>query len=497
MNTELAAPRVKSRRNLPPRPPGWPILGNIPLPGADWLAGFERATRTFGDVVYFQFLHVPMILLVHPEAIESVLLTNPANFMKSRDYRALAKVLGNGLLTSEGDTWRAQRKMLQPAFRRENILSYAPVMTDCAAQLMGRWSDGETRDLHQEMMALTLDIVGKALFGTDVLRSASRVGSALETAMKQFTHIAGWAFLLPESFPVPGTFRMRRATRQLDEVIYGIIHQRRDVQQSAQRRLDGSAPADLLGSLLEIRDDAGQPLSDIELRDQLMTLFLAGHETTAIALSWTWYLLAQNPEVERKLHAELGEILAGRAPSAADLPRLPYTEMVIKESMRLYPPAWGIGRQSRTEFEAGGYQLPARTNIFMLQWVTQRDARWFPEPERFIPERWRDEVLRGSESSANGGDAGPSEARNGGAPNLFAQNHAAKNQKRPRFSYFPFGGGPRVCIGAGLAMMETTLLLATIAQRYRFTLVPEHPVTIWPSVTLRPKHGIKAVLHER
>jgi cytochrome P450 len=474
MNTALAEPHAKLARKLPPGPPGWPILGNIPFPCADWLAGFERAARNFGDVVYFQFLHVPMILLVHPDDIESVLLTNPANFHKSRDYRALAKVLGNGLLTSEGQVWRAQRRMLQPAFRRENILSYAPVMSACAEKMLSGWRDGETRDLHQEMMALTLDIVGKALFGADVLRSAGRVGFALETAMKQFTRVAGWAFLLPESFPVPGTWRMRRATRQLDEVIYGIIHERRARQQNRGAGLPAGAEnsSDLLGTLLEIRDDDGQPLSDLQLRDNLMTLFLAGHETTAIALSWTWFLLAQNHDVERQLHSELDEVLRGRAPCAEDLPRLPFTEMVIKESMRLYPPAWGIGRHSRTEFEVGGYTVPARTNIFMLQWVTHRDARWFAEPERFLPERWRDEVSRGGET-------------------------VPQNQKRPRFSYFPFGGGPRVCIGAGLAMMEATLMLATIAQRYKFSLVLDHPIELFPSVTLRPRHGIRAVLRRR
>src|SRR6185437_5686866 len=367
--TTTAAPaRKSSRRNLPPGPRGWFVFGNVPLPGGDWLAGFERAARNFGDIVYFQFLHVPITMLVHPDDIEAVLLTDPANVFKSRDYRALAKVLGHGLLTSEGEQWRAQRRMLQPAFRRENILSYAPVMSDCATRLMSRWRDGETRDLHQEMMALTLEIVAKALLGADVTSSTARVGSALETAMKQFTRIAGWAFLLPDRFPVPGTRRMRRARLELDEIIYGIIRERR----AHNEKFGAGNSRDLLGALLEIRDDNGRPLSDLQLRDQLMTLFLAGHETTAIALTWTWYLLATNPDAEGKLHAELDEALRGRAPSAEDLSRLPYTEMVMKESMRLYPPAWGIGRQSRTEFHAGGYTLPARTNIFLLPWVTHR-----------------------------------------------------------------------------------------------------------------------------
>jgi cytochrome P450 len=504
LETYRAQPRRDlSRRNLPPGPRGWPIFGNMPLPGADWLAGFERAARNFGDVVYFQFLHVPMILLVHPDAIESVLLTNPANFYKSRDYRALAKVLGNGLLTSEGEAWRAQRKLLQPAFRRENILSYAPVMLDCAERMLARWRDGETRDLHQEMMGVTLDIVGRALFGTDVLRNADRVGFALETAMKQFTRIAGWAFLLPRNFPVPGTFRMTRATQQLDEIIYGIIRERRAHPQNGAGLHAGAGlsagaqkSSDLLGSLLEIRDDDGRPLSDLQLRDHLMTLFLAGHETTALALSWTWYLLAQNPDAERKLHVELDEVLRGRVPAAGDLPRLPYAEMVIKESMRLYPPAWGIGRQSRAEFEVGGYRLPAQTNIFMLPWVTQRDPRWYSDAGRFLPDRWREEVLRGEEAPARNAEA-PLETARPAASSASAPNHTAQSQKRPRFAYFPFGGGPRVCIGAGFAMLEATLLLAAIAQRYKFALVPDHPITLFPSVTLRPKHGIRALLRTR
>ena len=539
MNTAASTvpARKTSRRNLPPGPRGWFVFGNVPLPGGDWLAGFERAAHNFGDVVYFQFLHVPMTMLVHPNDIESVLLTDPANVYKSRDYRALSKVLGHGLLTSEGEEWRAQRKMLQPAFRRENILSYAPVMSDCASRMMSRWRDGETRDLHQEMMALTRDIVARALFGADVSSSTARVGSALETAMKQFTRIAGWAFLLPDGFPVPGTRRMRRARLELDEVIYGIIHERRaqEEKSAASAHAVAGSSRDLLGAMLQIRDDAGRPLSDLQLRDQLMTLFLAGHETTAIALSWTWYLLATNPEAERKLHAELDEALRGRAPSAEDLPRLAYTEMVIKESMRLYPPAWGIGRQSRNEFHVGGYTLPARTNIFLIPWVTHRDARFFPDPERFIPERWhgnaeniaqpfrsedfrtcpdravdknlsagsgfsadqsphsnfpeRNEESRESLAGNRGSFANPG---NGGLP-----NYAEQNKKRPRFAYFPFGGGPRVCIGAGLAMMESTLMLATIAQRFRFELVPDHPIKLFPSVTLRPKYGIRAVLRAR
>jgi cytochrome P450 len=231
------------------------------------------------------------------------------------------------------------------------------------------------------------------------------------------------------------------------------------------RRAHRSATQDLLESLLDMQDESGSGMSDEQLRDEVMTLFLAGHETTANALSWSLYLLSQNPEKEEALHSEIRSVLNGRPPAAADLPRLPYTEMVVKEAMRLYPPAWGIGRRAIHDFELGGYFIPAGTNVFLLQWITQRDARFFPEPERFEPERWREDPTR--------------------------------NGKLPRFAYFPFGGGPRVCVGAGFAMMEATLLLATIAQRFRLTLAREPRVEPLFSVTLRPKHGIRMVLHRR
>jgi cytochrome P450 len=232
-----------------------------------------------------------------------------------------------------------------------------------------------------------------------------------------------------------------------------------------ERRASKVTANDLLQRLLDARDEAGRPMGDNQLRDEIMTLFLAGHETTANALTWTWYLLAQNPEEERAVAAELDTVLGGRAPALADLPRLPYVEMVVKESMRLFPPAWGIGRRAIAAFELGGYRIPAGTTVFIMQWLTHRDARFFPDPERFDPERWRDDPVR--------------------------------KGKIPRFAYFPFGGGPRVCIGAGFAMMETTLLLATIAQRYRFTLASDAKVTPLFSVTLRPKHGLPMKLHRR
>jgi cytochrome P450 len=273
--------------------------------------------------------------------------------------------------------------------------------------------------------------------------------------MNQFDGMAGLAFLLPEKLPIPSTMKFKRCVAQLDKIIYSIIH---------DRRLARRPSNDLLEMLLRSQDEEGDRMSDEQLRDEVMTLFLAGHETTANALSWTWYLLAQHPEIEARLFVEISDVLSGKLPTAGDVSRLPYTEMVVKESMRLYPPAWAVGRQAVGEFELGGYKFPKGTNIAIMQWSTQRDARFFPDPERFDPERWGAETLRRS--------------------------------PLPRFAYFPFGGGPRVCVGAGFAMMEAILLLATMAQRFCMTLVPNRKVKLLPSVTLRPRNGIRMVLRE-
>ena len=274
--------------------------------------------------------------------------------------------------------------------------------------------------------------------------------------MEKFIAQANYAFVLPDKIPTPKSRSLRQSMKHLDQVVYRLIRARRSA-----RRHGG----DFLGTLLDAQDESGSGMPDKQLRDEIMTLFLAGHDTSANALSWTLYLLSQNPEQEEALYSELSSVLGDRPPSVADLPRLPFTEMVVKESMRIYPPAWGVGRRAIREFGLDGYRIPAGTNIFLLQWVTQRDARFFPDPLRFKPERWRNDPIRSG--------------------------------KLPRFSYFPFGGGPRVCVGAGFAMMEATLLLATIAQRFRFELAPKQVIEPLFSVTLRPKNGIRMILHER
>ncbi len=443
-------------RTGPPGPKGNFLLGSAAELARNWSGFSARCAREFGDVVFYRFLHVPICQVTHPDGIEYVLVRNAANFHKSRDYAALHAFLGNGLLTSEGSFWQAQRQLIQPAFRHENIAEYAQIMSASAAAQIEKWRDGEIRDVHEEMAELTLDVVSKSLFGSNVAHDSRFIGKEIAAVMERFLSQAALSFVLPDGFPLPKGPRLVRSRRRLDRVIYSVIRDRRTSPTRAN---------DLLHTLLAAQDQHGGRMNDTQLHDEIMTLFLAGHETTANALTWTWYLLAQHPEVEGQLHEELRDVLTGTTAQVADLARLPYAEMVVKESMRLYPPAWGIGRRAINEFELNGYRIPAGTNVFLMQWLTHRDARFFPDPERFDPLRWRDDPIR--------------------------------KGRIPRFAYFPFGGGPRVCIGAGFAMMETTLLLATIAQRYRFVLTPGPPIKPLFSITLRPTNGMKMKLQRR
>lgn len=451
----------QNSRRLPPGPQGRPFLGSVIELRRDLLGFMTGAAREYGDVVFFRLLHLPVCMLAHPDDIETVLVKNSARFIKSRDYRALAGVLGEGLLTTENETWRRQRRLAQPAFYRENILNYAKIMVDRAADAIAGWRDGMVLEVHDEMSRLTLKIVARCLFGADISAQAREVSEALRVVTENFADYARLAMLLPKWFRIPGVSKTGRAVRRLDRILYAIIRERRAAGLSGS----SSGSGDLLSLLLRARDESGRALDDLELRDETMTLFMAGHETTALALAWTWYLLGRNPDVDDKLAAELRAVLGGREPSAADLPSLPYLDRVLKESLRLYPPAWAMGREALDDFEAGGYRVRAGTSIFISQWVTHRDPRFFPQPERFDPDRWQDDPIR--------------------------------RGALPRFAYFPFGGGPRVCIGAGFAQMEAALLLATIAQRFRMTVVPDHPIKLLPSITLRPKYGIRVTIHRR
>ncbi len=441
------------RITRPPGPEPHFLIGNFPLGRPDPLAVFTGWAREFGDIFYYRAGWIHVYFLNSPELIESVLVTNQQNFRKDRVIQNSRWFLGQGLLTSEGSEWLRQRRLCQPAFHRERLALYARIINGCAEEMLDSWKDGENRDVHQEMMQLTLRVVAKVLFSVDVKNESKEVAAALNLLMK---HSSGARMLLPpwvRYLPLPFLIRVRRAVRQLDEVVYRIIRERRESE---------SDKGDLLSMLMSARDEDGSRMTDRQLRDEVMTFLLAGHETTALSLSWAWYLLSENPEAENKLHHELGRVLGGKNPSFEDLPRLCYTEAVVKESMRLYPPAWSLARTAAEDFEIGGYLVPAGSNVVMSQWIMHRDPRFFPSPEQFDPGRWFEE----------------------------------HTQRLPRFAYFPFGGGPRYCVGASFAMMEATLLLAAIAQRFRLRMVPGHKVVPVPSITLRPKYGIKMSLHQ-
>lgn len=443
-------------RNLPPGPKGRPVVGNLLAYSRDPLGFLTRCAREYGDVARLGFPGPPAYLISHPEHVEYVLVKNNRNFVRDRYTRAELSILGNGLLVSEGDSWRRQRRLAQPAFHRRRVEAFGETMVSFTERMLDGWRDGETRDVHEEMMRLTLEIVAKTLFDTDISHEAEGVGRSMDAIMAHSSDQGSSVFLrmLPDSFPTPGNLAYRRATRRLDGIIHALVQ---------KRRRGGADTGDLLSMLLRAEDEDGEGMSDKQLRDEAMTIILAGHETTAIALSWTWYLLGRHPEVEAELSAELEEVLGGRAPTVEDLPHLRYADAVIKESMRLYPPAWAVGREALEDCVIGGYHVPAGTQMFISQYVIQRDGRFFDDPESFDPDRWRD----------------------GRAEGL------------PQYAYFPFGGGPRLCIGNGFAKMEAVLLLATVAQRFKLEPVSGRSPVPQPSITLRPRDGIKSRLHER
>jgi cytochrome P450 len=442
---------------IPPGPKGSWLLGSLSEFRRDMLGFFTRLAREYGDCASYRLGNRHLCLVSHPDLIEHILTHGSKSFSK-RTYvlQLLEPIVGNGLLTSEGDFWLRQRRLAQPAFSRQRIAEYGPIMVAVSQRYVDRLQPGESRDLHADMMRLALEIVTKALFDADVTSDAGEVGAALEVVMENF--IRRWESLwqLPEWWPTPSNIRRRRAVRRLDAIVYRFIH---------ERRQSGAAGNDLLSRLLQARDVAGDGtgMTDLQLRDELMTLFLAGHETTANAMAWTWYLLGQNPEKEAKLADELERVLAGRPPTVEDIARLPYTEAVVQESLRLYPPAYGFGRIASEDCQVGEFLIKKGTTAIMSQWVTHRDPRFFDEPDAFRPERWLDGLAK----------------------------------RLHRYAYFPFGGGARQCIGNTFAMMEAVLILATIVPRYRFVLVPGHAVVPRPVVTLRPEHGIKAVVEAR
>jgi cytochrome P450 len=437
-----------------------------PGPRGRWLSGslndfinrrldfFTEIAREYGDVSSFRLGPRRVWLINDPDLIERVLVTDNKLFIKHFGARMYQPLLGNGLLLSEGDFWLRQRRLAQPAFSKNRISAYASAMVELTEQALESWHDGLWCDILEEMSRLTASIAVRTLFGTEDVKDREAFRMALDDVMEvigdRFRRMIQW----PDWLPLASNRRLKRALRHLDSIIEGFI---------AQGRSHGSDADNLLARLIHAQDEDGSRMTERQLRDELTTLFLAGHETTALTLSWTWWLLAQHPEVGAKLVAEWSSVLGGRSPKAADVERLAYTEHVIMESMRLYPPAYLIGREPTATMELGGYTLRRGTTIFIAQWVTHRDPRFFDEPNKFRPERWAEEKIN----------------------------------QLPKCAYYPFGRGPRICIGNHFAMMEAVLILATIGQRFRFTLEPDGEVEPMPMITLRPFPGIPAVLKRR
>jgi cytochrome P450 len=435
-------------------PPGPPArffgLAAYPAFSGDRLGALARLAREYGDIVMFRVGPQRMALLNHPDYVEDVLVTRARLFKKGRALERAKRLLGEGLLTAEGDAHLRQRRLVQPSFHKQRVAGYADTMVAHASRMAARWRDREELDVTAQMNQLTLTIVGDTLFGTDVESDAISVRQALTDVFDVFPVTMSPLAPFLERLPLPIVRRYQRAQATLDRLIYRIID---------ERRRNPSDRGDLLSMLVLARDEEenGAHLSDTQVRDETMTLFLAGHETTSNALTWTWHLLSQHPDVERRLHQEIDAVLEDRPAGAADAANLPYTRMVLAESMRCYPPAWGIGRRAIEDVEIGGYSIPRGTVVLVSQYLLHHDARFFPEPERFDPDRWLPE----------------------------------RQQARPKFAYFPFGGGNRVCIGESFAWMEGILVLATLARRWRLERLQTSPVPMKALITLRPARPIR------
>ena len=418
---------------------------------------FEHLAATYGRMAHYKVGPSHIVLVNEPEFIREILIVQPQNFIKERTQKRMRILLGEGLITSDGEVHKRQRRIAAPAFHRQRIQAYGELMVERAAAMREAWRPGVEMDISAEMMRLSLQVVARTLFAQEVTPDIESINHEVNVIMKLYNLLIA----LPRAedylhLPIPGLMRFRRARKRLDKVIHRMI---------ADHRTSGVDSGDLLSMLIRARDDENDHtgMTDEQIRDEAITIFLAGYETVANALAWTWMLLAQNPDAEARLHAELDEVLAGRLPTLEDLPRLRYTEMVLAESMRLYPPAWAMGRQATAEISLGPYLLPAGTYFFFSQYLLQRNPEHFPRPLHFDPERFTPERKAG----------------------------------RSKFVYFPFGAGSRQCIGEAFAWMEATLVLATLAQRWRLRLVPGQILEVQPKITLRPKYGVRVVPEPR
>jgi cytochrome P450 len=437
--------------------------------------------REYGEISYFKLGPEHVYLINNPDYIEKVLIYDHRNFKKGKRLQTAKAVLGEGLVTSEGDFHNHQRRLIQPIFHPKQIMIYSNIMTDYAIRMRNRWKDGSTVDISEEMMRLTLGIICKSVLNYDVESEAQEVGKALTTVRNYSKRLQSPIGQVLNKIPIlPAPKRAREARKKLDSLVYGLISDRRQQEESGnEMRYD-----DLLSRLMQAQESntanhisnngnsststspistSDGKMSDRQVRDEVMTIFIAGHETTSNALTWTFYLLSQYPNVERKLHDEIELVLGNRIPTADDIPKLRYTEMVLRESMRVYPPVWTMGRHVENDYSVGEYTIPAGSSILMCQYVMHHDPRYYEKPEEFNPDRWTDDF----------------------------------KTRLPRFSYFPFGGGIRGCIGEPFAWMEGVLIIATIAQEWSMHLVTSQRIKLDPAITLRSKYGMKMKLSQR
>jgi cytochrome P450 len=433
------------------------VLGLLPELSRDPLGLFERCARDYGDLVHMRLGPRRMVLINHPDLVEELLVTRNRDFQRGLRNQHLSSALGSGLLVSEGDFWLRQRRLMQPGFHRQRVEAMGASMVAIASNVIDQWLPGESCDIYDEMTEITLQIAARTLFGADVGQDLTRIRRSASTMTD---HIRSRLFtlmlLVPDSVPTPGNVRYAAAVRELDTLIYSLIAKR--------RAATGTGPRDLLDMLLAARDTDGAVMTSRQVRDEVITIMSASYDTTALALTWAWVLLAQHPVSARRLFAHIDAVLGDRLPAASDVAKLPQVQQVVAETLRLYPSTWAIGREAVNATWLGGQRIRRGTTVLLSPWLLHRDARFFDEPATFRPERWTDGLA----------------------------------QRLPRFAYAPFGGGQRVCIGNEFAQLEVALVLTTIAQRFRIELsdptrVP-HPM---PVLTLKPRGGVPVRLAAR
>ena len=437
-------------------PGAWPLVGHFPAYARDPLGFVTDAVWANGGLARIRFGPQPGLLVAEPAAVEEVLVGHHRDFVKGRANAKVGVVVGQGILLSEGEPWRRHRRIVQPAFQHDRVTGWADVMVEEIEALVLRWQDGDERDVLADMSGLAMAIVGRTLLDSAI--APAEIDIVREAAATLTDHFDSrfntLAFFIPDRLPTPGNRRMRRAVRRVDAIVYRLIAERRD---------SGQRGGDVISMLLDARDESGQGLSDLEIRDEVMTLFMAGHETTAVALTWALDQLARAPEAQAALATEVAAVLDGRAPGVADLHRLRYTEACVFETLRLYPPAYGLSREVATPTSVGGCPLPRRSIAVVSLWAAHRDPQAFDEAESFRPGRWLDGLAR----------------------------------RLPRGRYLPFAEGPRKCIGAGFAMQEMTLALATIIGRWQLHPADDRPVPLRPAITLRPAGPVRVRIARR